>query len=93
MESLIGNKKEILKNLCNLLEYKDKQYGSAYKTENNVFGKGVSAEVHLCTRINEKLNRIKNSKELMKNDVTDFYCYIILLCKIKGWDNFDEQKD
>ena len=85
--------KKITDSLASLLEYKDKQYGSAYKDTEAIFGGGISPEIHLYTRLNEKLNRIKNSDELRKNDLTDVLGYGILLCKIKGWDNFDEQKD
>lgn len=80
--------KEILENLVSLLKYKDKQYGSAYKSLNNIFGKNVDTKTHLYTRIDEKLSRIKNSEDLRKNDVTDFFCYLLLICKENGWNNF-----
>lgn len=85
--------KKITDSLASLLEYKDKQYGSAYKDTEAIFGGGISPEIHLYTRLNEKLNRIKNSDELRKNDVVDLTSYLILLLNNKGWDNFDEQKD
>lgn len=85
--------KKITDSLASLLEYKDKQYGSAYKDTEAIFGGGISPEIHLYTRLNEKLNRIKNSNELRKNDVVDLTSYLVLLLKTRGWDNFDEFKD
>ena len=85
--------KKVTDSLASLLEYKDKQYGSAYKDTESIFGEGISPEIHLYTRLNEKLNRIKNSNELRKNDVVDLTSYLVLLLKTRGWDNFDEFKD
>ena len=85
--------KKITDSLASLFEYKDKQYGSAYKDTEAIFGGGISPDVHLYTRLNEKLNRIKNSNELRKNDVVDLTSYLVLLLKTRGWDNFDEFKD
>lgn len=85
--------KKITDSLASLLEHKNTNYGGAYKELDTVFGEGISPEIHLYTRLNEKLNRIKNSKELRKNDLSDLIGYCILLCKEKGWDNFDEFKD
>ena len=85
--------KKITDSLASLLEHKNRNYGGAYEDVDAIFGDGISPEIHIFTRLNEKLNRTKNSKELRKNDVSDLAGYIILLCKVKGWDNFDEQKD
>ena len=85
--------KKITDSLASLLEHKNRNYGGAYEDVDAIFGDGISPEIHIFTRLNEKLNRIKNSNILRKNDLTDVLGYGILLCKIKGWDNFDEQKD
>ena len=93
MELISIDFKKITDSLASLLEHKNKNYGEAYKKVEAVFGDGISPEIHLYTRLNEKINRIKNSKELRKNDLSDLIGYCILLCSEKGWDNFDEFKD
>ncbi len=47
----------------------------------------------MLTRLDDKLSRIKNAKELRKNDVSDILGYLILVCVNLGWDNFDELID
>ncbi len=47
----------------------------------------------MLTRLDDKLSRIKNAKELRKNDVSDILGYLILVCVNLGWDDFDELID
>lgn len=75
--------------LASLLEHKNENYGNAALEPLDIFG-----DKHkLGKRIDEKLARVKNSKELRKNDVVDIMGYLVLLCKENQWTNFDDLKD
>lgn len=78
--------------LHDLLQYKNKKYGSSAMEPIKVFSK-VDAETGLLQRIDDKIARIQNSPELRKNDAVDLIGYLTLLCVVKKWDNFDEFKD
>lgn len=84
-----GEFSNILSSMNDLLEYKNTRYGDAVLNPLEIFcGKCKAGQ-----RLDDKLGRIKNSKELRKNDVADLIGYLVLTCKEKGWDNFDEFKD
>lgn len=75
--------------LASLLEHKNANYGNAALEPLDIFG-----DKHkLGKRLDEKLARVKNSKELRKNDVVDIMGYLVLLCKENQWTNFDDLKD
>lgn len=78
--------------LTSLLLYKNGKYGNSALTPINVFSK-VDSSTGLLQRIDDKVARIKNSKELRKNDVADLVGYLILLCVSKDWTTFEEFKD
>ena len=44
-------------------------------------------------RLDEKLARIKSSSELRKNDVADIIGGCMLLCRDRGWSNFEDLID
>ena len=44
-------------------------------------------------RLDDKVKRVKNSKELRKNDIIDLTGYLVLLCIEKDWLNFDDLID
>ena len=80
-----------------LLE-KNKRYGdSALKPlgifTNHLEGRFSQAKNTILTRIDDKLNRVKNSEELRKNDVSDLIGYLFLLCVNEGWDSFEDLLD
>ena len=81
--------KEITDGLVDLLEYKNKNYGNSALAPLEIFAN----KTKVGQRLDDKLARIKNSKELRKNDVTDFFCYLILVCKENNWVTFEEFKD
>lgn len=83
---------ETLANLKKLLLEKNKRYGDATQKPIHIFSK-VSGEEGIKIRLDDKLKRINNSKELRKNDVTDLIGYLILLCISNCWTNFDELID
>lgn len=81
--------KEITDSIASLLQYKNEKYGNSALDPLKIFG----GKCKVGTRIDDKLARIKNSKELLKNDISDLIGYAVLICKENGWTNFDEFKD
>ena len=81
--------KKVADSMASLLEYKNEKYGNAVLEPVNIF----SGKCKAGTRLDDKLSRIKNNKELLKNDVSDLIGYLMLTCIENGWDNFDEFKD
>lgn len=81
--------KTITDSIASLLEYKNEKYGNAALEPLNIF----TNKTQVGQRIDDKLARIKNSNELRKNDVADLIGYLLLECKFRGWNNFDEFKD
>lgn len=84
-----NNFKDITDSISDLLEYKNEKYGNTILEPLNIFS-GKSKAGH---EIDKKLSRVKNSKELRKNDVVDIIGYLVLTCREFGWNNFDEFKD
>lgn len=84
-----GEFDDILDSLKSLLDYKNKQYGNSALQPMKVF----SGKCKVGQRIDDKLARVANSKELRTNDVVDILGYLVLICKEKGWDNFDKFMD
>lgn len=84
-----GEFDDILDSLKRLLNHKNKQYGNSALKPMNVF----SGKCKVGQRIDDKLARVANSKELRTNDLVDILGYLVLVCKEKGWDNFDEFMD
>ncbi|MBP8993139.1 MAG: hypothetical protein KBG30_04930 [Bacteroidales bacterium] len=88
-------KEDVQKVLFHLEEFlleKNKNYGNSALEPLRVFSKVENSE-GILVRIDDKLSRIKNSKELRKNDVVDLLGYLVLLCIQKGWTNFNELKN
>jgi hypothetical protein len=75
--------------LCKMQEEKDKRYGNSALKPLDIFAKHHS----YGTRIDEKLARIKHSDKLRKNDVADIIGGLMLLCKEKNWDYFEDLID
>lgn len=84
-----GEFDDIFDSLKRLLNHKNKQYGNSALQPMNVF----SGKCKVGQRIDDKLSRVANSKELRTNDLVDILGYLVLVCKEKGWDNFDEFMD
>jgi len=76
-------------NIGYLVRLKNELYGDSALKPLRVFSKLTPLE-GIFVRLDDKISRIKNTKELRKNDVSDILGYLILLCKEKGWENFDE---
>ena len=84
--------KQVLENLNKLLQEKNKRYGNAALNPINLFNK-FDASNSILIRLDDKLNRIKNSDELRKNDIIDIMGYLTLLCVSKNWFNFNDLID
>lgn len=84
--------KEVTEGIRNLLFYKNEKYGDSALHPTKIFSK-FDASNSICLRIDDKISRVMNGKEILKNDVGDLMGYLILLCASKGWVNFDEFKD
>jgi len=80
---------KITTSISKLLKEKNKRYGDAALNPLNIF----TGKSKMGYRIDDKLNRIKNSEILRKNDTVDLIGYLILLCVENGWDDFDDQID
>lgn len=85
-----GEMFQIISNsIASLLEYKNKKYGNSALEPLDIF----QGKCKVGQRLDDKLARVKNSKELKKNDVADLIGYLYLTCVENKWTNFDEFKD
>jgi hypothetical protein len=80
-----------LYSLKKLLLEKNERYGNAALEPIGIFDKSESSSI--LTRIDDKLSRVQNSKELRMNDVVDLLGYLTLLCVENGWTDFNELID
>lgn len=85
IDNLFDNFKEFLKE-------KNRRYGDSALKPNKIFSK-LDAENSLLIRLDDKLNRIMNSSELKKNDVSDIFGYIALYMISKDWTDFNDLID
>lgn len=83
---------ETLNSFKNMLLEKNKRYGDSAINPVRLFSK-QPADEGIMIRLDDKINRIKNSDQLRKNDVSDLMGYLTLLCISKGWTNFEELID
>ena len=83
---------KVVNSLSEFLIAKNKNYGNSALEPLKVFSK-VEPTNGICVRMDDKLSRIVNSKELRKNDIVDLTGYLVLLLAQKGWDNFKELID
>jgi hypothetical protein len=81
--------KSIYNSLLRMQEAKDKAYGNSALKPLDIFAK----HHNYGARLDEKLARVQNSTELRKNDVADIIGGLVLICKDKGWTNFDDLID
>lgn len=83
---------EVLDSLFEFLSAKNKNYGNSALEPIGIFSKG-GAEDGILRRMDDKLNRIKNSDVLRKNDIVDLMGYLAILCINKKWTKFNELID
>ena len=82
----------LLTNFSRFLKTKNELYGNSALEPIGVFSEG-NPNILLLVRIDDKLSRIKNSKDVRKNDVVDLIGYLILFMLYKGWTDFEELID
>ena len=90
------NTKEKISCICdeleNFLHIKNTRYGDSVLSPIQIFSK-LDITNSLYVRIDDKINRIKNSDELRKNDIVDLIGYLVLLCIDKDWLQFSDLID
>lgn len=83
---------QVFDSMRDLVLEKNKRYGDSVLKPKRCFSK-LDAEQGLFVRLDDKLSRIENAKELRKNDIADLIGYLSLLCVARGWTNFDDLLD
>jgi len=71
---------------------KNKNYGNSATEPLNIFSNLSNIERMKC-RMDEKISRIKNSPCDRVNDYVDLLGYLVLVCKLNGWDSFMDMVD
>ena len=84
--------------MSKLIKEKNRRYGNSVMEPLGIFNSYVSEHNDeslngILIRLDDKLKRIKNSKELRKNDVSDLMGYLAFLCVDKGWEDFSDLLD
>jgi hypothetical protein len=74
-----------------LLE-KNRRYGDSALHPKRIFSKAPIDE-QIRIRLDDKLSRIENSKELRKNDICDTIGYLVLFAVSKKWVDFKDLLD
>ena len=77
------------KSLCKMQQAKNKNYGESALQPLDIFAK----HHNYGSRLDEKLARVKNCTDLRKNDVADIIGGLMLICKDRSWDNFEDLID
>ena len=102
-DAMINNLKEkqnksdaTIESVCDALKEfllaKNKNYGNSATEPLNIFSNLSNIERMKC-RMDEKISRIKNSPCDRVNDYVDLLGYLVLVCKLKGWDSFMDMVD
>lgn len=83
---------KVCQGLNDLLLYKNEKYGNSALEPIGVFNK-LDAKNSILIRLDDKISRIRNGKEVRKNDVVDVMGYLALLCVANEWFDFSEYMD
>jgi hypothetical protein len=83
---------QVCDSLSKFLCEKNRRYGDSALNPVKIFSK-LDASNSLTIRMDDKMSRIMNSKELRKNDVWDLFGYLNLLIISKGWEDPSEFLD
>ena len=89
---------KVYTSMSNLIKEKNRRYGNSVMEPLGIFNSHVSEKNDeslngILIRLDDKLKRIKNSKTLRKNDVSDLMGYLAFLCVNKGWEDFEDLLD
>jgi hypothetical protein len=82
----------VVDSLKEFLLEKNKRYGDIALNPAHVFSKETASN-SIKIRMDDKLNRIRNSDILRKNDVVDLAGYLVLLMVAEDWIDFKEFLD
>jgi hypothetical protein len=91
-KSTLDNIDKLFDNFKEFLKEKNRRYGDSAINPIKIFSK-VDASNSILIRLDDKLNRITNSSELRKNDISDIFGYIALYMISKEWTTFDDLID
>ena len=78
--------RKVFDSINNMVQAKNKKYGGSALKPLDIFARHHG----YGSRIDEKLARVKNSEELSQNDVGDIIGGLVLICKDKGWFDFEK---
>lgn len=84
--------KTLFENFAEFLSEKNRRYGDSAINPAMIFS-DLPPDKQICNRLDDKLSRIKRSKELQKNDVADVFGYVALLMIQKEWIEFEDLLD
>lgn len=82
---------ETCESVAAMLTDKNKKYGDSALNPINVFSKAPPGE-SLVARIDDKLARIKNNDDLLRDDIMDITGYLILLMIENGWTGYNREE-
>lgn len=82
---------ETCESVAGMLTDKNKKYGDSALCPLNIFSKAPPGE-SLVARIDDKLARIKNNDDLLRDDVMDITGYLILLLIENGWTGYNREE-
>ena len=82
----------ICSSISQILVEKNKRYGNSALEPLRIFSK-LAAKEGIRQRLDDKLQRIRNSTEHRKNDVFDIIGYLVLYCEANDWTTFEDQLD
>ena len=82
----------LFENFKKFLKEKNKRYGDSAISPIQIFSK-ENANNQIYNRLDDKLSRIKNAKEIKKNDLCDVFGYIALALIQKDYLEFDDLLD
>ena len=82
----------LFENFKEFLKEKNRRYGDSALSLVKIFCK-ESNQSQLCSRLDDKISRVKNSDVLRKNDLSDIFGYIALLMIDNDWIDFEDLLD
>jgi hypothetical protein len=83
---------QVFGSMSRLVQEKNRRYGDSAIKPLRVFSK-LSEDEGIKVRLDDKLNRVINAKEIRKNDIADIMGYLCLFCVSKDWLDFNDLID
>lgn len=82
---------ETCESIAAMLTEKNEKYGDSALNPPNIFSKVPTGKA-LLARIDDKLARIKNNDDLLRDDIMDITGYLILLLIENGWTGYNGEE-